>query len=50
MSEEQLIKVFTSRPFKTRNADEYELDNILDLFVDPTEGLIGPFFLLLYYW
>lgn len=43
MSEEQLIKVFTSRPFKTRNADEYELDNILDLFVDPTEGLIGPF-------
>lgn len=43
MKKEQIQNVYYSRPFKTRNADEYELDNILDLFIDPTEGLIGPF-------
>lgn len=36
--------VFISRPFKIRNADEYDLENILDLFIDPTaDGLRGTF-------
>ena len=35
--------IYTNRPFRTRNADEFELQSILDLFVDPTNGLIGPF-------
>ena len=39
----ELEKIFQQRPFQTRNADEYDLENILDLFVDPTSGLIGPF-------
>lgn len=43
MTEKQLESIYTSRPFKTRNADEYDLENILDLFIDPTDGLIGPF-------
>lgn len=38
-----LYNIYTSRPFITRNADEYDLENILDLFVDPTDGLAGPF-------
>lgn len=43
MTSVELQKVYVSRPFKTRNADEYDLSNILDLFIDPTDGLIGPF-------
>lgn len=43
MNEVDLEKIYLSRPFMTRNADEYDLENILDLFVDPTEGLAGPF-------
>lgn len=39
----KLEDIYLSRPFKTRNADEFDLENILDLFIDPTEGLIGPF-------
>lgn len=39
----ELGHVYFSRPFKTRNADEYDLENILDLFIDPTDGLVGPF-------
>ena len=39
----KLEEIYLSRPFKTRNADEFDLENILDLFIDPTEGLIGPF-------
>lgn len=37
------IKVYESRPFKIRNADEFEINNVLDLFVDPTDGLRSPF-------
>lgn len=40
MSIEQL---FQDRPFKIRNADEYDVANILNLFVSPTEGLTTPF-------
>lgn len=37
-------KIFLSRPFQIRNADEYDLENILDLFIDPTtDGLRGSF-------
>ena len=43
ISKSELENIFLSRPFKTRNADEFDLENILDLFVDPTDGLIGPF-------
>lgn len=32
-----------SRPFQTRNADEFPDENILELFVDPTNGIAGPF-------
>ena len=38
-----LKEVYATRPFKTRNADEYEIESILDLFIDPTDGLICPF-------
>lgn len=43
MTKEALKKVYVSKPFEIRNADEYELENILDLFIDPTDGLTGPF-------
>jgi hypothetical protein len=36
-------EIFKTRPFKIRNADEYDLANILNLFVSPTEGLSSPF-------
>lgn len=36
-------KVFKSRPFKVRNADEYDASNILGLFVSPINGLATPF-------
>lgn len=36
-------KIYQNRPFKVRNADEYDLENILDLFVDPMDGLSTPF-------
>lgn len=35
--------IYKSRPFKVRNADEYDLSTVLDLFVDPTESLYNPF-------
>ena len=43
MEEKILSQIYYSRPFRTRNADEFDLENILDLFIDPTDGLIGPF-------
>ena len=43
ISVKALESVYLDHPFKTRNADEFDLENILDLFVDPTNGLIGPF-------
>ncbi len=36
-------EIFKARPFKVRNADEYELANILNLFVSPINGLTTPF-------
>jgi hypothetical protein len=38
-----LREIYYSRPFAIRNADEYDLSAILDLFVDPTESLHSPF-------
>lgn len=35
--------IFKRRPFKVRNADEYDLDNVLNLFVSPIDGLTNPF-------
>lgn len=35
--------VYLSRPFKTRNADEFDLSQILTLFINPLSGLISPF-------
>ncbi|MDX2127434.1 MAG: hypothetical protein SFU91_00175 [Chloroherpetonaceae bacterium] len=34
--------IFRKRPFKTRNADEYNLSDILSLFVNPINGLSTP--------
>jgi hypothetical protein len=34
--------IFKKRPFKTRNADEYNLSDILSLFVNPINGLSSP--------
>lgn len=36
-------EVYLKRPFKTRNADEYDLSQILTLFVNPISGLNSPF-------
>src|SRR3990167_2998079 len=36
-------EIFKSRPFKVRNADEYDVSNILSLFVNPINGLATPF-------
>ena len=38
-----LEELFKTRPFKIRNADEYDITNILNLFVSPTDGLTTPF-------
>ena len=38
-----LEQIYLYKPFKVRNADEFELESVLDLFVDPTEGLNNPF-------
>ena len=43
MNNDELQKIYCSRPFKDRNADEYDLNNILDLFIDPTDVLNSPF-------
>jgi hypothetical protein len=34
--------VFKKRPFKIRNADEYNLSDVLSLFVNPINGLSSP--------
>jgi len=39
----EIEKLFRSRPFKTRNADEFELSDILNLYVNPLSGLTTPF-------
>ncbi|MDH5979425.1 hypothetical protein L8R98_21855 [Vibrio splendidus] len=36
-------KIFRARPFKIRNADEYDVTNVLNLFVNPIKGLATPF-------
>lgn len=36
-------EIFYRRPFKVRNADEYDLANVLNLFVSPIDGLSSPF-------
>lgn len=43
LTSQQLLNLYESRPFKIRNADEFDLNSILDLFVDPTDGLVSPF-------
>jgi len=35
-------EIFRQRPFKIRNADEYNLSDILSLFVNPLKGLRTP--------
>lgn len=41
--ERNMEKLFRSRPFKIRNADEYGLEDVLNLFVNPINGLSTPF-------
>lgn len=38
----EIEELFKKRPFKTRNADEYNLSDILSLFVNPINGLSSP--------
>lgn len=38
-----LNEIYERRPFKIRNADEYDLWQVLSLFVSPFEGLATPF-------
>jgi len=38
-----LLEVCESRPFKTRNADEFSLSEVFSLFVDPQKSLVNPF-------
>ncbi len=35
--------LYRERPFRVRNADEYDLEQVLNLFVSPLEGLATPF-------
>lgn len=37
------MSIYEQRPFKVRNADEYDLSQILELFVDPLMGSRNPF-------
>ncbi len=41
--EKEMDVIFRSRPFKIRNADEYDISNVLGLFVSPINGLATPF-------
>lgn len=43
MDLEEKVDLFRGRPFKTRNADEYDLSSILNLYVNPINGLTTPF-------
>ena len=38
-----ISEILLQRPFKTRNADEYADQAVLEIFVDPTVGVSGPF-------
>lgn len=38
-----LSDLYVAKPFKNRNADNYDLSQILDLFVPPSQGLENPF-------
>lgn len=38
-----ITELLLCRPFKTRNADEYADQEVLEIFVDPTVGVSGPF-------
>ena len=40
MTTAELENVYHSRPFKIRNADEFDIENILDLFIDPTDLIL----------
>jgi hypothetical protein len=42
MKIDNMEDVFKKRPFKTRNADEYNLSDILSLFINPINGLSSP--------
>lgn len=36
-------EVYEKRPFKIRNADEYELKDVLELFINPRSSIHNPF-------
>src|ERR1039457_3856548 len=37
------MSLYEDRPFKIRNAEEFDLPQVLDLFVDPASGSRNPF-------
>jgi hypothetical protein len=38
-----LLTIYEKRPFRNRNAEHFDLAEVLDLFVDPVPGLADPF-------
>lgn len=43
LTDKERKTIFEAKPFQVRNADEFELFNVIRLFVDPTDGLKNPF-------
>ena len=39
MDKDDLKKIYWAKPFKIKNADEYDSDSILDLFIDSTDEM-----------
>jgi hypothetical protein len=43
LSQDARLALYKRRPFRVRNADEYGLESVLNLFVSPIDGLATPF-------
>ena len=37
------MNIYTARPFKNRNAEDFDISDILDVFVNPLSDLRSPF-------
>lgn len=40
---ESLLRLFNKRPFRNRNAENFDLAEVLDVFVDPVPSGVNPF-------
>lgn len=43
MDKDDLKKIYLAKPFEIKNADEYDSDSILDLFINSTDRINEPF-------